>query len=61
VCFCILKNMPACLPACLTHSMEQSPSWEANNHSTSEEISSPFVAPEGLLLCSQAPATSSHP
>jgi hypothetical protein len=26
VCFCILKNMPACLPACLTHSMEQSPS-----------------------------------
>jgi hypothetical protein len=36
--------------------MEQSPYWEANSHSTSEEILS-FMEPEGLLPCSQEPTT----
>jgi hypothetical protein len=33
----------------LTNSMEQSPSWEANSHSASQEIPSLFMVPEGSV------------
>jgi hypothetical protein len=41
--------------------MKLSPSWEANILSASQEISPPFVEPEGSLPCSQEPATGSYP
>jgi hypothetical protein len=31
--------------------MEQSPTWDANSHSASQEISPPFTEPEGSLPC----------
>ena len=39
----------------LIHSMEQSPSWEANRFSTSIEIPPHFMEPEGSLPHSQCP------
>jgi hypothetical protein len=41
----------------LTHSMEQSSSWEANRHAASQEIPPHFIEPEGSLPHSQVPAT----
>jgi hypothetical protein len=38
-------------------SMEQSPSWEANRYSASQEISRLFTEPEGSLPSSQEPVT----
>jgi hypothetical protein len=44
----------------ITNSMVQSPSWEANSHSVSQDI--PYLMePEGLLLCSQWPTISHFP
>jgi hypothetical protein len=40
--------------------MEQSPSWEANSRSVSQEIHLPCIEPEGLLPFSQEPATGSY-
>jgi hypothetical protein len=37
--------------------MEQSPSWEANRFSASQENSPHFMEPEGVLPHSQVPAT----
>jgi hypothetical protein len=37
--------------------MEQSPSWEANRFSASQENSPHFMEPEGALPHSQVPAT----
>jgi hypothetical protein len=39
----------------LTHSMEQSPSWEANYFAASQEIPRSFMEPEGSLPYSQCP------
>jgi hypothetical protein len=41
--------------------MEHSPSCEADSHSASQEISPPFMEPEGLSPCSKDPTTSSYP
>jgi hypothetical protein len=41
----------------LTNSMEQSPSWEANRSSASQEIPRIIMEPEGSLPHSQEPAT----
>jgi hypothetical protein len=41
--------------------MEQSPSWEANNSSASQEIPRIIWKPEGSLLHSQQPATCPYP
>jgi hypothetical protein len=40
--------------------MEQSLSWDANNYSPVQEISS-FMEPEGLSACSQQRATATQP
>jgi hypothetical protein len=40
--------------------MEQSPSWEANSHSASQEILR-FMETKGSLPCSQELATGLHP
>jgi hypothetical protein len=45
----------------LTNSTEQSPSWEADSHSASQQNSRPFMEPEGSLQCSQQPATGPYP
>jgi hypothetical protein len=45
----------------LTNSMEQSPSWEANRSSASQEIPPRFMEPEGSLPHSQQPATCTYP
>jgi hypothetical protein len=37
--------------------MDQSSSWEVNNHSATEEIPHILLEPEGLLQCSQQSAT----
>ena len=41
--------------------MVQSPSWEANRFSASQEIPRILWNPEGLLLHSQVPAICSYP
>ena len=41
--------------------MEQSPSWEANRFSASQEILRFFVEPAGSLPYSQVPATCPYP
>ena len=41
----------------LTHSMEQSPSWEVNRFAASQEIPPHFIEPNGSLPQSQVPAT----
>jgi hypothetical protein len=41
--------------------MEQSPSWEASNHSASEKNPLPFMDPKGSLLCSQEIANGPSP
>jgi len=40
--------------------MQQSP-WEANSHLASQAIPRTFMEPEGLLCCSQEPATGHYP
>jgi hypothetical protein len=45
----------------LTYSMQQSPSWEANRSSASQEIPPNFMEPEGSLPHSQVPATCPYP
>jgi hypothetical protein len=45
----------------LTDYMEQSPSWEADNHSASQEIPRRVMEPEDSLPCSQNPATGACP
>jgi len=45
----------------LAYSVEQSPSWEANQFSASQEVPPPFVEPEGSLPHSQVPATCPYP
>jgi hypothetical protein len=37
--------------------MEHSLSWEADSHSSSQEIPPPFMESEGPLPCLQQPAT----
>jgi len=44
-----------------THSMKQSPPWEANRFPASQEIPHIFVEPEGSLPHSQVPATCPYP
>jgi len=44
-----------------TYAMEQSPSWEANRLSASQEIPPHFMEPERSSPHSQAPATSPYP
>ena len=41
--------------------MEQSPSWEADRFSASQEIPYNFMEPGGSLPCSQMPATYPYP
>jgi len=53
----IMCHIYAHLPTC---SMEQSPSWEANRFSASQEISA-YTEPQGSLPHSQVPATCSYP
>jgi len=45
----------------LTYSLEQSPSWESNRFSGSQEIAPRFVGPEGLLPQSQVPVAYPYP
>ena len=45
----------------LTHSMEQSPSWEADRPSASQEIPPHFIEPEDSLPHSQVPVTCPYP
>jgi len=45
----------------LTYSMQQSPSWEANQFSASQEIPPYFMEPESSLPHSQVPATCPYP
>ena len=45
----------------LTYSIEQSPTWEANLFSASQEISRILVEPEGSLPHSQVSATCPYP
>ena len=45
----------------LTYSVDQSPSWEANRFSTSQEISPHIMESEGSLPQSQVPATCPYP
>ena len=45
----------------ITYSMEQSPSWEANWFTASQEIPRIFMEPEGSLPHSQASATRPYP
>jgi hypothetical protein len=44
-----------------SNSMEQTPSSEAYSRSASQEIFSPFMEPEGSLLCSQDPGNTVYP
>ena len=41
--------------------MEQSPSWDANRFSASQEIPRIYTEPEGSLPHSQVPATCPYP
>jgi hypothetical protein len=43
-----------------TNSMEQSPFWDANSDSASQE-NTPFMEPEGSLPQSQKPETGPYP
>jgi len=45
----------------LTYTMQQSPSWEANRFSASQEILRILCEPEGSLPYSQVPATCTYP
>jgi hypothetical protein len=45
----------------LYYSVEQNPSWEANSHSASQEITLPFMEPQRSLPCSLETAISPHP
>jgi hypothetical protein len=45
----------------LTYSNEQSPSWEANRFSASQEIPPILIEPEGSLPYSQVPANYPYP
>jgi hypothetical protein len=44
-----------------THSIQHSPSWEANRFAASQEIPCIFMEPEGSLPYSQVPATCLYP
>ena len=50
-----------CIPFSLTNSTEQSPSWEANRFSASQENSLHFMEPEGSLPHSQVSVTCPYP
>ena len=54
------QPLPTLLTYLLNHSMEQSPSWEANRFASWRRNSPHFMEPEGSSH-SKAPATSPHP
>jgi hypothetical protein len=43
------------------HRVEQNPAWEDYDHSFTDGIPSPFIEPEGSLLCSRDPVSGPCP
>ena len=57
----LMNTDPCILTHLLNHSMELSPSGEANRFSASQEIFPHFMEPDGSLPKSQVPATCPYP